>query len=99
MYFFIINPKSKSGHGLKIWNSIQEELRKGGLSYKAWFTEYAGHARKLSQTLTQSSSMEIFLVVLGGDGTLNEFWTESQILVKPDCFIFPPVPVMILPEE
>ncbi len=72
MYFFIINPKSKSGHGLKIWNSIQEELRKGGLSYKAWFTEYAGHARKLSQTLTQSSSMEIFLVVLGGDGTLNE---------------------------
>ena len=72
MYYFIVNPNSRSGYGKKIWNSLKRELKKEKIPYKACLTKYAGHGRKLSRSLLEQSNEHIKLAVLGGDGTLNE---------------------------
>lgn len=72
MYYFIVNPNSKSGYGKKIWRTVQSELRKKKIPYKACLTKYTGHAKKLCRFLLETSDEYIDLIVVGGDGTLNE---------------------------
>lgn len=71
MYHFIINPRSRSGNGLRIWKTIEADLIKKGVSYKSYFTKGVGDAVKISEGLTYDRK-EINIVVLGGDGTVNE---------------------------
>lgn len=73
MYHFIINPVSRSGRGLKIWKeSIEPALKKEKISYHSYFSERAGDVVKISRNLTQAATDAITLVILGGDGTINE---------------------------
>lgn len=72
MYFFIINPQSRSGRGLKIWKVVEGELNKKQVSYESFLTEGIGDARNIAQSLTSNSKEETTIVILGGDGTLNE---------------------------
>ncbi len=71
MYYFIINPHSKSGYGMSIWKKAEAILKEREVSYEARFTEYTGHAQKLAGQIAHLSR-PCTLSVLGGDGTLNE---------------------------
>lgn len=71
MYYFIINPNSRSGTGLRIWRQLEQQLKNQQISYQAYLTEYVGHARKLAHALSDSAVPRT-IVVLGGDGTVNE---------------------------
>lgn len=71
MYYFIINPNSKSGKGSSIWHQIQHQLNTHQISYQAIHTMYSGHATKLIKQLCSSSKPKT-VIVLGGDGTLSE---------------------------
>lgn len=71
MYYFIINPHSKSGYGMSIWKRAEAILKEREVSYEARFTEYTGHAKKLTEQIARLSR-PCTLSVLGGDGTLNE---------------------------
>lgn len=73
MYYFIVNTASRTGKAEKIWNEIKQELREKEIEYQAYMTEYKGHARELSEQIT-NTEMEAMLhiVVVGGDGTANE---------------------------
>ena len=70
-YIFIVNPKSRSGKGKQIWNQIEPELLKERVDFDVYFTKYQKHAEKLAAEIT-SDGDEHTLVVLGGDGTINE---------------------------
>ena len=74
MYYFIINPKSSSGKGLKIWNRCASILDERGVEYQPFFLEGPGDATRIAayiyETLTPCTA-----VVLGGDRTINEFLT------------------------
>lgn len=70
-YTFIVNPKSKSGRGGLIWNQIEPELKKRRISYQVRFTEYEKEATEITSQLT-SDEKEHTIVVLGGDGTMDE---------------------------
>lgn len=70
-YTFIVNPNSRSGKGGMIWEMIEPELIKQQVDYECHRTAYPGHAVKLVREIT-SDGMEHRLVVLGGDGTVNE---------------------------
>lgn len=73
MFYFIVNPKSRSGYGAKLWNYVHQTLLLRKLDYQVFFTRYRGHAAKLAQNLTGSGwKQDDTLVILGGDGTLNE---------------------------
>lgn len=72
MYHFIINPKSRSARGIKIWHTVKEELDKRGVSYTFHITRYQFHATELAQEICLTYSGIKNIVVLGGDGSVNE---------------------------
>jgi YegS/Rv2252/BmrU family lipid kinase len=72
MLYFIVNEKSRSGKGAAVWKEIQQILSEEQIPYKAWITEYEGHAMKLAGEICEQEDDDICLIVLGGDGTANE---------------------------
>ncbi|MBD5549153.1 MAG: diacylglycerol kinase family lipid kinase [Lachnospiraceae bacterium] len=77
MYYIIVNPASKSGQGAKIWEKIRPILEQRKITYKVLFSQEAGHVIRLTADLSASllntnSDFILKLIVLGGDGTLNE---------------------------
>ena len=71
MYSFIINPNARSGKGLRAWKLIEHRLEEKSVPYQVFFTKYQGHATQIARTLTQEKNCRS-LIVLGGDGALNE---------------------------
>lgn len=72
MLYFIVNENARSGRGGKIWSEVQRILHQEHISYKAWVTKYEGHAFSLAAEICEKEDPDICLVVVGGDGTLNE---------------------------
>lgn len=72
MYYFIVNPKARSGAGLTVWGQVRRELLRREIPFKAWKTKYAGHARKIAKELTSCLTSTISLNIIGGDGSINE---------------------------
>ncbi|MGB8455118.1 MAG: diacylglycerol kinase family protein [Anaerocolumna sp.] len=72
MYYFIINPKSRSERGIKIWHTVKEELDKKEVPYTFHITEYPYHATEITQEICMTYSGIKNIIVLGGDGTVNE---------------------------
>lgn len=75
MYHIIINPASRSGKGLKLWKEIVEPaLQKENITYRSYFSEKAGDVAKIVRELTadHSGPENLSLIILGGDGTMNE---------------------------
>ena len=68
MYYFIINPNSRSGKGALIWRDLENILRERNIKYQTFFTEYKGHAVKLSASITASipEDSQIKLIAVGG---------------------------------
>ena len=52
MYYFIVNPASRSGRGLKVWEAIEATLRTRNISYESTLLEGPGQARTLAASLT-----------------------------------------------
>lgn len=71
MYNFIINPNARSGLGQKTWESLEDTLKKRRISYRAFLTRYRSHATKITQDILSGSGRST-LIILGGDGTINE---------------------------
>lgn len=75
MYHFIVNPASRSGQGAKYWKQIEQYLKEHNIAYRAHISTGCGEVAKLMQALTGSltdSSDNLFVIILGGDGTVNE---------------------------
>lgn len=72
MYYIIVNPASKTGKGKKIWTVLEKELKNNQVAYQVYFTKAVGDATKFAREITASLSSTITLIVLGGDGTINE---------------------------
>lgn len=72
MYHFIINITSGSGKARKVWAELLAYLEEHQIRYKAHFTEYEGHAAKLADRICSINKERISLIVVGGDGSLNE---------------------------
>ena len=68
---FIVNPASKTGRGIEIWNAVETVLKSTGVEYEAFFTKRIGHGTELARQLTEAPG-EHLLIALGGDGTVNE---------------------------
>lgn len=73
MYHIIVNPASKSGRGQKIWNQIVPYLKENNVKFEVLFSYGMYHVTHLVKELVSSHPDELlYLIVLGGDGTLNE---------------------------
>lgn len=89
MIHFIVNEHSRSGRGTRVWKQIEELLKKEEESYRIWRTEYVGHATKLAEEISSFDEEEIKLVVVGGDGTINEVVNGIQNFEKVRFGVIP----------
>lgn len=81
MYIFIVNPNSRSGMGSRIWNTVEPVLNERNIRYRVFFTKYQCHAVKLVREITSDGQAHT-IIVLGGDGTVNEVVNGIAYLSK-----------------
>lgn len=73
MYYFIVNPTSKTGRGKEYWKRVEKMLEERNVEYQVRISERAGHVQQLAKEITgERTGEKIHLVILGGDGTVNE---------------------------
>lgn len=73
MYHFIVNPTSKTGLGEKYWQRVKTVLDEKKIEYKVIFSKKAGHVEEIVRKLTTETKKDkVHMVILGGDGTVNE---------------------------
>lgn len=72
MYHIIINPASCSGKGIRIWKeAVEPALQNKNIKYRSFFSEKSGDVARLAKEITGAHS-PVRLIILGGDGTVNE---------------------------
>ncbi|MEI8047371.1 MAG: diacylglycerol kinase family protein [Bacteroidota bacterium] len=69
-WFVLVNPNAGKRKGEKDWHEIAAQLTSAGIKYKYVFTEHRGHAVLLTREYIENGYRNI--IVVGGDGTLNE---------------------------
>ena len=72
MLYFIVNETSRGGRSAGIWQQVEVALAEKNINFHAWKTEYEGHAQVLAREICQMEDDDICIVVVGGDGTVNE---------------------------
>lgn len=74
MYYIIINPSAQSGGGMRVWQSLEPIFQKKGVAYQLMQSSHEGHIAKLVQSVVPEDDTQppVNLILLGGDGTLNE---------------------------
>ena len=72
MYHIIVNPASKSGRGIRIWEECQKILNRRQIPYQVFFSEKFGQIEEYVRNLTQDPEQDYDILVFGGDGTMNE---------------------------
>lgn len=69
-WFVIVNPVAGGGHGLADYPQIAKLLRDHNIAHTTVFTEHKFHATELAVEAVNKGFRRI--IVVGGDGTLNE---------------------------
>ena len=75
MYQVIVNPSARSGRGRRNWERVKTILDGCGVDYDVHFTSKHGDAANYAKELyeaCQATNTRLHLMILGGDGTLNE---------------------------
>jgi diacylglycerol kinase (ATP) len=77
---FLVNPASANGSTARRWPELARRAAAAGLEGDALFSEHAGHLAELARAAAESGSD--LLVVVGGDGSVNE--VANGLLDVPD---------------
>lgn len=70
MYYFLVN--MKGGKAIRRWKKIQTLLEKKSVEYELFVPEYQGHATELAKEISEKNDDDIRLIIIGGDGSINE---------------------------
>lgn len=91
MYHIIVNPASRSEKGIKIWKRIIEPaLQEKQVDYRVYFSQAQGDVAKLAhRIISEHPQGTLTIVVLGGDGTVNEFLQGATDLSRVELGYIP----------
>lgn len=71
MYYIIVNPSSKSGRGIRIWQKLKPVFQERNIPYKLMLSTHIGQVAEFTREITRIDD-NVNLIILGGDGTINE---------------------------
>lgn len=72
MYHFIVNIHGGSGKAFLKWNKIRALLRERKVEFKVRVPQGVGDASRIAKEISEIPDDDIRIVVVGGDGTINE---------------------------
>lgn len=72
MYHFIVNIHGGSGKAFLKWNKIRALLNEKKVEFKVRVPQAVGDASRIAREISELSEEDIRIVVVGGDGTINE---------------------------
>ena len=72
MYHFIVNIHGSSGKAFLKWNKLRALLREKKIDFKVHVPQRVGHAMQIAKDVSELNEEDIRIVVVGGDGTINE---------------------------
>ncbi len=71
MLNFLVNPAARSGDGTQVWSKIENYLQTNHIRHQDYFLKEPGQAGRIARDLTSGEKKNV-IVVVGGDGTVNE---------------------------
>ncbi|WP_455542000.1 diacylglycerol/lipid kinase family protein [Intestinibacter sp.] len=71
MYHFIVNPNSRTGIGITIWDNFYNILKNKDIDFKVYFTKINYNGTHVAREIT-SQYDDCHIIAIGGDGTVNE---------------------------
>ncbi len=72
MYHLIVNTSGGSGGTRKTWQQVKKLLDERRIDYRAYRTTGKGSATRIAAKLTALPDKRVNIIVVGGDGTINE---------------------------
>lgn len=72
MIYFIVNHTSATGKCRNVLKKVIDRLSEKDVKYKLYRTKYKGHATEIAGKLSNLPAEKVTIVVVGGDGTINE---------------------------
>ena len=75
MFYFLVNPASRSGHGREVFKKIETYMKEEKIEYQAFFSKRPGHMVELMNDICKEhleDTERTNIIILGGDGTFNE---------------------------
>ena len=71
-YYFIVNPGSKTGKGKSLWDELENRLIGSKVEYEVFFTKKDENAAKTAKMICSEHPESKRIIIVGGDGTINE---------------------------
>lgn len=72
MIYCIVNDTSGTGRCRNVLKKVTDRLSEKGAEHMLYITEYKGHATEIAEKLSKLPEEKVTIVVIGGDGTINE---------------------------
>ena len=72
MFHFIVNKSGGSGRAFFTWKITERYLKKYSVDYVLHESMAPGHASKIAKELSSGDEDDVKIIVIGGDGTINE---------------------------
>ncbi|MCI2033502.1 MAG: diacylglycerol kinase family lipid kinase [Lactobacillus sp.] len=84
-YYIIFNPAAGSGTAVEVFKKIKQVLDDRGIQYEIKVSRYSGHSVQLAKQIGSfNQQAHAVLLVIGGDGTLNQAITGLKQTPNPD---------------
>lgn len=71
-YYFIVNPGSRTGKGMGLWQQLEERIKAGNIEYEVFKTAKGGDATEFAKKICAEHPEQKRIIMVGGDGTANE---------------------------
>ena len=71
-YYFIVNPGARTGNGKGLWDELESRLEASKTEYETFFTKKEENAADIAKLICDEHPENKRIVVVGGDGTVNE---------------------------
>lgn len=87
MYIFIVNPIAGNGRSKKIYERLTQTDTFKRISSDVYFTKYKGHVREIVSEISEMDQLPRAIIVIGGDGTMNDIANGMEHFDIPIGFI------------